>query len=150
MKTKPKNMKPLKNHKSKILDDFFSVTDKNEYEKTEKKMLLAIRIEKAMKEKGLSKSQFAIAMKVQPSVITKWLSGTQNFTYDTLFDIQKTLSIEIINCGEPEGLEIVNRSYVIAITNQGKLANCNDFSQEMMYKDLMQIPQGKTKAVLIN
>lgn len=146
---KTKKMKPVKNHESKILDAFFSVVDKDEYEKTESKMLLAIRIEKAMKEKGLTKSQFATAMKVHPSVITKWLSGTQNFTYDTLFDIQKQLSIEIINCSEPERLKTVNRSYILAVTNQGKPSNQYGLSEKMM-KDLVQIPQAKAKAILAN
>ena len=33
----------------------------------------------------------------QPSVVTKWLSGTHNFTADTLADIQRVLEISLFN-----------------------------------------------------
>jgi ribosome-binding protein aMBF1 (putative translation factor) len=112
---KKEKSKPAKTHKSEVLNAFFSVSDKDEHEKTEKNMLLAMRIEKAMKEKGYNKVQFAAAMKVQPSVITKWLSGTHNFTLDTLFDIEKELSMSLINTSEPSNIQTINSSYVTVV-----------------------------------
>lgn len=47
-------------------------------------MAIANRIETLMKEKGLSKKQFADALGRRPSEITKWLSGEHNFTIATL------------------------------------------------------------------
>lgn len=42
------------------------------------------RIDSLMKERGLSKKQFADAIGKRPSEITRWLSGQHNFTIATL------------------------------------------------------------------
>lgn len=42
------------------------------------------RLDFLMKEKGLSKKQFANAIGKRPSEITRWLSGEHNFTISTL------------------------------------------------------------------
>lgn len=42
------------------------------------------RIDALMRERGLSKKQFADAMGRRPSEITKWLSGQHNFTLATI------------------------------------------------------------------
>lgn len=113
MKTKKK---PMEIHSSDVLNDFFSVKDKKEFEKTQKNMQLAIRIEEAMKGQGFSKIQFAQVMGVQPSVITRWLSGMHNFTIDTLYDIERTLSMCIINTVEPRLIEVIDRIHVTVST----------------------------------
>jgi hypothetical protein len=118
MKTKRKT---ARTHKSEILDDFFSVKDKKEYDKTEKNMLLAVRIEEAMKKNGYNKIQFAQAMQVQPSMVTRWLSGTQNFTLDTLYDIEKLLSICIVNVIEPPLIQLIDHLHVTVVSSSNKL-----------------------------
>ena len=45
---------------------------------------IAERLESLIKEKGLSKKEFADAIGKRPSEITKWLSGQHNFTLRTL------------------------------------------------------------------
>lgn len=42
------------------------------------------RIDSLMRERGLTKKQFADALGRRPSEITKWLSGQHNFTISTL------------------------------------------------------------------
>lgn len=42
------------------------------------------RIDALMRQRGLSKKQFADALSRRPSEITKWLSGQHNFTISTL------------------------------------------------------------------
>lgn len=42
------------------------------------------RIDNLMRQRGLSKKQFADALGRRPSEITKWLSGQHNFTIATL------------------------------------------------------------------
>ncbi len=42
------------------------------------------RIDALMRQRGLSKKQFADALGHRPSEITKWLSGQHNFTIATL------------------------------------------------------------------
>ena len=58
------------------------------------KMQLAARIADLIVEKGWSKSEFAAKVGKQPSEISKWLSGTHNFTIDTLCEIAVTMDIE--------------------------------------------------------
>ena len=45
---------------------------------------IAERLESLIKEKGLSKKEFADAIGKRPSEVTKWLSGQHNFTLRTL------------------------------------------------------------------
>lgn len=60
------------------------------------KQLLAKKIEKGMKEKQLTRKQFAIMMNVQPSIITRWLKGNHNFTINTLYSIEESIGIKLI------------------------------------------------------
>lgn len=90
--------KPAKFHSSKILDDFFfeQHSEDLEYMISRCKMILATRISKAIVASGLSKKEFSLKMNVQPSVISKWLSGTHNFTIHTLVEIEQRLNSKII------------------------------------------------------
>ncbi len=45
---------------------------------------IADKLDAMMKEKGLSKKEFADAIGKRPSEVTKWLSGQHNFTIRTL------------------------------------------------------------------
>lgn len=45
---------------------------------------IADRIDYLIKERGLSKKEFAQAIGKRPSEVTKWLSGQHNFTLRTL------------------------------------------------------------------
>jgi len=65
------------------------------FDKVAAKMRTAARIADAMQTVGLSKSQFARKMGKSPSEITKWLSGTHNFTIDSLQEISAVLGVEI-------------------------------------------------------
>ena len=52
-------------------------------EQVRAKMRVAARIDDIRQELNLSKSEFAELLGKHPSEITKWLSGTHNFTQDT-------------------------------------------------------------------
>jgi len=60
---------------------------------------LANKIKNKIKDRGLSRQEFAKLMNVQPSIITRWLSGNHNFTVETLFDIERQLNLQIIDIG---------------------------------------------------
>jgi transcriptional regulator with XRE-family HTH domain len=70
--------------------------DPLESERVRTSMMLSARIAAALKAKGWNKGQLAAALKKNPSIITRWLSGTHNFTSDTLSDIQKVLGIQLL------------------------------------------------------
>ena len=67
----------------------------------QKGQLLSKKIETAMKQKKYNRQQFANIMGVQPSIITRWLSGGHNFTVETLFDIEEQLDIQLIAIDKP-------------------------------------------------
>ena len=101
----------LKTNKGIIMkSDILQKLDKESspiFDKVAAKMRTAARIADAMKAVGLSKSQFARKMGKSPSEITKWLSGTHNFTIDSLQEISAVLGVEITsamdysNCESP-------------------------------------------------
>lgn len=69
----------------------------NSYEKVASRMRLAIKIADAIEQSGMSKKEFATKLGKQPSEISKWLSGTHNFTIDTLNDISSVLNIRLVD-----------------------------------------------------
>ena len=83
------------------------------FEKIKKQMMLAAKIQDAIKEKGINNSRFATLMDQHPSVISKWLSGTHNFTIDTLFDIEEILGISLLVITEPKPKVIIKEYLAI-------------------------------------
>jgi len=84
-------------YNSKEIDEIFDSISPDEAKRVENRMLLAAKIKDAMDANNINKLKFAELMDKHPSVITKWLSGTHNFTSDTLTDIENKLSIKLLN-----------------------------------------------------
>jgi ribosome-binding protein aMBF1 (putative translation factor) len=80
-----------------LIENLVNEISPEEQRLTNRKMLLAVQIDEAMKSKGIKKGQLAKMLGKQPSEITKWLSGTHNFTIETLWEIGDALNIELIN-----------------------------------------------------
>lgn len=57
---------------------------------------IASEIENLMRERGLTKKQFADALGRKPSEVTKWLSGQHNFTIRTLAMLSNFFGTPII------------------------------------------------------
>lgn len=57
------------------------------------------RIDALMRQRGLSKKQFADALGRRPSEITKWLSGQHNFTIATLAMLSSFFGKPIVTVG---------------------------------------------------
>lgn len=57
------------------------------------------RIDSLMRQRGLSKKQFADALGRRPSEITKWLSGQHNFTIATLAMLSSFFGQPIVTVG---------------------------------------------------
>jgi transcriptional regulator with XRE-family HTH domain len=90
------------------------------FEKTKKQMLLAAKIQDGIKAKGLNNTQFAVMMDQHASVISKWVSGTHNFTTDTLFDIEEKLGIGLVALSEPKP-KIIVKEYVAVVKSSGNV-----------------------------
>jgi ribosome-binding protein aMBF1 (putative translation factor) len=80
-----------------ILDNLLAEITPEQQARTDRKMRIASIINDAMKAKGLGKKQFADKIGRKPSEITKWLSGTHNFTIETIADIERVLGVRILN-----------------------------------------------------
>ena len=88
-------------YRSSIISNLLKETSPEESEKIEKRMILAAKIDKAIKAKGWDRQDLLKALnKEHPSIISKWLSGTHNFTTDTLFDLERVLGVNLINLEE--------------------------------------------------
>lgn len=82
-------------YNSSLINELLEEVTPIEVEQTKTKLQLAARIEDCMVEKGWSKTQFATQANKHPSEITKWLSGTHNFTIDVLTEIAYVLGVEL-------------------------------------------------------
>lgn len=80
-----------------FLGELLANIDQKELARMRKRMMLAVKIEEAMKRRGLNQIQFARLMGKSPTVISEWLSGDRNFTTDTLTDIEEALGVQLLN-----------------------------------------------------
>lgn len=84
-----------KKHTSSIQQKLLESISQIEKNKIREKIILADKISQAIIRKGLNKSQFAELIGCTNSTVTKWLSGTHNFTYDTITEIETILKIKL-------------------------------------------------------
>ena len=83
-----------------------------EYETVARKMRIAAQIADAMEEKGVSKLELAKMTGKHPCEVTKWLSGTHNFTSDVLSEISVALGVDINGAKEtPNRYILENNMY---------------------------------------
>ncbi len=82
-------------YKSPFIDKLLQEATPLEMEQAKLKMQIAAKIEDLIKSKSWSKSEFAEKIGKHPSEITKWLSGTQNFTLDILTEIVFVFKIKL-------------------------------------------------------
>jgi len=114
-------------YNSNLIDELLQGISPEELERTNKRMLLAARIDDAITKKGWKKKDLAKALDKTPSEISKWLSGTHNFTIDTLFDIEKILDIDLINIQEKQIESTIKLiAYVNGETSQKSLIDLID------------------------
>jgi ribosome-binding protein aMBF1 (putative translation factor) len=92
-----KTNKKARTYNSPIVESILSNISKEEFDITEGKMRLAIKIAEAIKASGLNKSQFAKKINKNNSEISKWLSGTHNFTTETLLLLENELAIKLLD-----------------------------------------------------
>lgn len=80
-----------------FLADLLSDIDEKEMKRTENRMLLVMKISKALKQKHISQKEFANMMGKSATVVSEWLSGDRYFTIDTLTDISVMLGNSYID-----------------------------------------------------
>ena len=90
-------MKPRMRKPTGVLAELLADIDHRELAKTRKRMMLAAKIDEAMRKCGYNQTQFARLMGKSPAVISEWLSGDRNFTTDTLASIEDALGIRLLD-----------------------------------------------------
>lgn len=86
------------------------------YLKVARRMRIAVQIADAMEAQHISKKELATKMGRQPSEITKWLSGDQNFTSDTLAELSYYLHAKITGEKPEFSFTYLNVTYDPSIT----------------------------------
>lgn len=137
-------MNKQETYKSSFIEEFLKEITPDEIRNTRKRMLLAARIDDAIKLKGWKRKDLAKALGKNSSEITKWLSGTHNFTTDTLFDLENILEIQLLRL-ENKPFTLV-KTYIYRTTSQQVsepadkwLSTINDKSSIPYYKAKGQI-----------
>lgn len=112
------NNKEARKHRSQVIDQILSGSSSVERSQIAAKMQLAARLDDLLASKKWSKSEFAAMLKKSPSEITKWLSGTQNFTIDTLVEIAAAFDLSLNQLfAEREPQVVYDINFVLSSNN---------------------------------
>jgi transcriptional regulator with XRE-family HTH domain len=71
-------------------------------EQIDRRMGLAVKIAETLRARGLTNQEFAFMMGKKPSEVSRWLSGTHNFTTETLWQMERILNIQILTSSPAE------------------------------------------------
>ncbi len=71
-------------------------------EQNDRRMGLAVKIAEALRSRGLTNQEFAFMMGKKPSEVSRWLSGTHNFTTETLWQMERVLRIQLLTSSPSE------------------------------------------------
>jgi transcriptional regulator with XRE-family HTH domain len=108
-----------KKYSSSRIKNLLANISTSEKNKIQSKMELAARIEDLILARGWNKSEFAEKLNRNPSEITKWLSGTHNFTIDTLSEIATVLNVRLAELFTLNKIQIVDQvSYSVSLEAQ--------------------------------
>lgn len=88
-------MKIIRTKGRNPLADLFAETPSVESEAEFKKLMIMEEILRLMKEQGVNRSELAKRMGVKPSRITAMMSGSNNFTIETLVRAGRALGAEL-------------------------------------------------------
>jgi hypothetical protein len=84
------------NYSSDLINNLLDNIKPEEQEQIDYKMKLSAKIFAGLKAKGWKSIDLADALHLKSSsLVSKWLSGTHNFTVDTLVDVQRVLGIRL-------------------------------------------------------
>lgn len=86
------------NYTSDLVNNLLGHISPAEQDQVDHKMKMAAKIHAGLKAKGWKSLDLARELHLKsPSLVSKWLSGTHNFTMDTLVDIQRVLGIRLLD-----------------------------------------------------
>ncbi len=133
-----------KAHKSKILKEILNSTSSLEKLKVEKRMLLAMKIKQAIVNSNMSNSEFALKTGKTKSTISRWLSGTHNFTIDTISEIENALGVKLDNIKSEKFIQ-PRYSLNISINANNKSKINNVLGNQLLNTDVFSFHQEEIK-----
>lgn len=102
-------MSSARQYHSKIVDEIRQRISPQLKSLIRRRMSLAAKIDDALQARGLTNVEFAYMMGKKPSEISRWLSGTHNFTTETLWEIERVLNIQLfVSSPSPVKYEVSN------------------------------------------
>ncbi|MCI9042992.1 MULTISPECIES: helix-turn-helix domain-containing protein [Muribaculum] len=84
---------------AKTLDEMLGTIPEAVMNEVDLSFQISDRINELMRQRGLTKKQFADALGRRPSEVTKWLSGQHNFTIATLGMLSAFFGKPIVTVG---------------------------------------------------
>ena len=118
-----------------LIEQLLNNISPEESQRIENRMLLAAKIDDALKAKGWKKSDLVKALgKKNQSEATKWLSGTHNFTSDLLTDLGRALNTNFFNLESATPKSIVYHIVTVSVpTNSSQSCYANDILKGHSY-----------------
>lgn len=102
------NKRPEKT--SEVIERLLAETPPGEKIYVSKTMHIAALIINILKAKGISQREFSEMINVEESLVSRWLSGTHNFTIKTISNIESTLGESILILAFPQKEMFYQRS----------------------------------------
>lgn len=124
---------------SGIMDELTPV----EKVQTAVKMRLAAKLDDLIRQRGWGKGEFAEHLGKHPSEITKWLSGTHNFTTDTLSEIAVALGVTVGVFFAPERIDEMAHKEHLVIGTRTKAPAVGTWTLGLITKPLGSTPEIK-------
>ncbi len=140
-------MKTADTHSSGLMDALLNEITPQELRRTERRMLLAAKIADGIKRKGWSKGKLAKELGYKgSSIVTKWLSGTNNFTSDLLSDLESILETRLLDV-EVDVREPQVAFFVLSIPSEIRKSNLSSETSKRNLKNpqsllVKNLPQG--------
>ncbi|QZE14316.1 helix-turn-helix transcriptional regulator [Halosquirtibacter laminarini] len=103
------------------------------------------QIHQVLKEKGLEQKDLAKALGKSESEISKWMTGTHNFTFKTAAKIEAVLGVSILNISVEKGTEkdmiyIINKTQFPMIA-EDKFSNYSKKMNTVINMDIQPVEQ---------
>jgi transcriptional regulator with XRE-family HTH domain len=120
-----------------LIEQLLNNISPEESQRIESRMLLAAKIDDALKAKGWKKKDLMEALgKKNQSEVTKWLSGTHNFTSDLLTDLGRVLNTNFFNLETDQ--RTTNVSYkssqaIVVVNTNCTQSNLNSILESSTY-----------------
>jgi len=89
--------KLIKRNSRGVLAEIANNVSKESMHRTQNRMSIAIKIAECLKSLNMSQKEFASKICKSESEVSDWLSGSRNFTIDTLSDVECALNVKLLD-----------------------------------------------------